>query len=274
MNLKKRLKNVLDEQECRLLVKSYDVVGDIAIIIIPPDLYHRELLIGEAILAGNRHIRTVVKRAGTYAGDFRTIPLTVIAGENRKQTIHREYGITLHLNLETTYYSTRSGRERKRVADLVTPGEDVLVMFSGVGPYPLMIDRYSKAASIVGIEINPRAHRFALQNLKINKCADRTILIHGDVAEEMVELGRHFDRIVMPLPKDGSAHLPLALRFLKQNGHLHYYDFQNPDQKTASVTALRTACCDTGRNLAGYATFLCGHTGPRTFRVCVDAKID
>lgn len=151
-NLKETLRGHLSDEELELLVRSYDVVGDLAIIIIAEGLEHREKLIGEAILAINKNVKVVLKRAGMYQGEFRLIPLEVIAGENRKETQCKENGVRLSLNPEIAYYSVRSSSERQRIAELVQAGEQVLVMFSGVAPFPLVIAKNSRAAAIVGVE--------------------------------------------------------------------------------------------------------------------------
>ena len=57
-------------------------------------------------------------------------------------------------------------------SNVVKKGEDVLVMFSGSGVYPCVIAKNSKPKSVVEIEINPVAHEYALENLKLNKCSN------------------------------------------------------------------------------------------------------
>ena len=158
MNLKEILGYLLSENELQLLVRGYDVVGDIAIIIIPQELEAKEQVIAAAILANNQKIKVVAKRAAHYGGEFRTLPIKIIGGEDRRETEVREFGLRLRLNVEKVYFSVRSGNERRRIAFLVQPGENVLVLFSGIAPYPLMISRYSLAKKIVGIEKNPVAH--------------------------------------------------------------------------------------------------------------------
>lgn len=274
VNLKTYLQDLLPPKEQKLLVRSYDVIGDIAVVIIPQELEHRERLIGEAILANTRNIRTVAKRDGLYAGEFRTIPLKVIAGENRKETVHKEFGVRLLVNPETVYFSVRSGTERKRIADLVRPDEEVLVLFSGIAPYPLVIGANSRAREIVGIEKNPVAHNYALQNLSCNTRISNVQLYCGDVAETLPGLGRTFDRIIMPLPKGGERFLPLALSALRRGGMLHFYEMRHADAFTESVEKVRAACCDQDRRLLSAVVVKCGHCAPRTYRICVDGKID
>ena len=255
------------------MVRAYDVVGDIAITIIPPELETKEGIIGEAILAQQKNIRVVAKRNGIYSGEFRTIPLKIIAGEDRKETIHKEHGVRLRLNPEKVYFSVRSGSERKRLATLVQPGEDVLVMFSGIGAMPLVIAKLSPAGAVVGIEKNNIAHQYAVQNLALNKKIRNVTFLAGDVLDVMPTLDRKFDRVAMPLPQSGALFLDIALPALRPGGVLHFYDFQPAGSFDDASGKVRCACEKNGRRLHNAQTVVCGHSSPRMYRICVDAKI-
>lgn len=273
MKLKDILRDKLSEDELDCLIQSYDVVGDMSIIIVPPELAHRESLIGEAILDAHPTIHVVAKRVGSYGGEHRTIQLQVIAGENRKETIHKEYGIKFKLNPEEVYFSVRSSTERKRIANQVKNRETVLVMFSGIAPYPLYIEKFSKADAIIGIESNPEAHRYAQENLLLNKIRAGIELYNGDVTEIVPQLGLNFDRIVMPLPISGSDYLSLALDNLNPGGFLHHYVMQQADTLDHAILYLSDRCKQASRTLAHYDVTVCGHTAPKTFRYCIDALI-
>lgn len=274
VNLKRYLKDALSKEELDLLVRSYDVVGDMAIIIIPPELEEKELVIGKAILANNKNIRVVAKRDGLYGGEYRTIPLRIIAGENRKETEHKEYGVRLLVNPQAVYFSVRSGTERMRVASLVTSGEEVLVMFSGIGPYPLVISKNSEANEIIGVEKNPKAHEYAMKNYLLNKRLKNIRFIKGDVVEVLSSFHRTFDRIVMPLPKGGEAFLQYAVPLLRSGGVLHYYAMQHEDGFDKAVEKVELSCQNLGRKLLRAEVIKCGHCAPRTFRICVDALVE
>jgi len=274
VNLKSYLQHVLPREELDLLIQSYDVIGDMAVIIVPPDLVHRQRIIGEAILENVKQVKVVAKRDGLYSGEFRTIPLEIIAGENRKETVHREYGVNLLVNPEAVYFSVRSGTERKRIANLVAMGEDVLVLFSGIAPYPLVIAKNSGARQIVGIEKNPEAHRFGLANLAGNRKLKNIRLYCGDVAEILPGLARTFDRIVMPLPKGGAPFLPLVFPALRPGGMLHYYDMRHEDEFDESVATVMQTARSAHRTVRLTTIVKCGHCAPRTYRICVDCLID
>jgi tRNA (guanine37-N1)-methyltransferase len=271
--LKKSLKQLLAAEELGQMIGAYDIVGDIAVVSVPPSLFEKEQLIAETLLAAHRQIKVVAKRNGVHAGEFRTRPLQIIAGENRKETEVREFGIRLFLNLETVYYSVRSGHERRRIAGLVLPGESVLVLFSGVAPYPLMIAAYARPKRIVGIEKNLEAHRYGLDNLRRNRCGQQIDLYHGDVGQLPAIVPGRFDRVVMPLPQTGELFLPAALTALAGNGWLHFYDMQHKDQTDLSVAKVARACATAGKRLLSSTVTRCGHCGPYTFRICIDARV-
>lgn len=273
MKLKDRLNDLLSEDELNLLVRAYDVVGDIAIIIIPPELEKKEKIIGDTILEIRKNIKVVAKRHGNYGGEFRTIPLKIIAGENRKETEYKEHGVRFFLNPEKVYFSVRSSNERKRLASCVKSGEDVLIMFSGIGVFPLVIAKNSPAREIVGIEKNQVAHAYAMKSLKSNKKIRNVTFFEGDVVAIMPTLSRKFDRIAMPLPKTGEMYLELALSCLKKGGWLHFYDFQKEGAFNDSIEKIKIACQKTSRALIQSKVLISGHSAPKTYRICVDAHI-
>lgn len=273
MGLKDLLKNQLGETELGYLVRGYDLVGDIAITIIPPELSHREKIIAEAIIETNKKIKVVAKRDGNYRGEFRTIPLTIIGGEKRKQTMHVEFGVRLLLNPELVYFSVRSGSERRRVASLVDPAEDVLVMFSGIAPYPLIIHKFSEAGRIVGIESNPKAHEYGIRNLALNKAKDSISLYCGDVKNVVPQLQSHYHRIIMPLPASSKDYIPLALKYLKPHGVIHFYEFHPAGSFDESLQTISELCRLEGREIVQHHGVVCGHTSPGTNRICLDVVI-
>jgi tRNA (guanine37-N1)-methyltransferase len=273
MKLKDVVAPLLSREERDLLVGSFDVVGDIAIIIIAPELSAKENLIAEAVFKINKNVRTVAKRAGNHEGEYRTIPLEVIGGEPIGEVEHRENGVRFFLDPAKVYFSVRSGNERKRISGLVDSGEEVLVMFSGIGAYPLIIAANSKASEIVGIEKNPDAHSFAAKSLRANRRISNVTLYQGDVARVLPRLRRTFDRVLMPLPSTAEDYLDCALAALRPGGRLHFYDFQTRDDFFLSVAKLQQACTGKSRFLQQSEVVVCGHVSPRTFRICVDALI-
>ena len=275
MNLKQILRTQIPDLNPARLPGGFDRVGDIAVVGIAPEVEAREGEIGRIILAlHTTTVRVVAKRNGRYGGDYRTLPLRVIAGEDRLTTVHRENGIYLHLDLAQVYFSVRSAHERARIAAQVKPGERVAVLCSGIGPFPLIIGRHSKAHEVIGIEMNPVAHDYALRNLSVNRTINTVRFLEGDVTRILPALGRAFDRILLVLPYGGEVLLPCALDALRPGGTLHFYDMQTKGCHSATLLKVAAACREKGRRLHPLQAVTCGHCGPTLHRVCLDAVID
>ncbi|MFC1768170.1 class I SAM-dependent methyltransferase family protein [Nanoarchaeota archaeon] len=270
MNLKEALQKKLSKKDLEFLRTSYDVIGSIAIIEIPKELVKKEKIIGNAIINLRKEVKTVCKRAGIHKGKYRTQKLTIIAGEKKKETVYRENGCVIELNVEKVYFSPRLSNERLRVSNLVKKGESVLVMFSGVAPYPLVISRNAKPKEIYGIELNPHAHKYATINVELNKLKNIT-LIKGDVNK--VTLKKKFDRVLMPLPKSGEDFLHIALKFTKKGGIIHFYDFLHEREFDEAKKNVKEACKKAKKKCRLLNFVKCGQYGPGIFRICLDFKV-
>ncbi len=283
-NLKFHLKNRLSEKELELVPSSFDVVGDIMIFSdFPKGLSKKEKIIGEEILKVYPHIKTILKKTKKYSGKFRTSKLKIIAGEKRKETIYKENNVFIKLDVEKVYFSQRMSSERKRIADLVKPAESVLVMFSGSGVYPLVIAKNTKCKEVYGIEINPLAHKYAMENIKKNKLenkiklflgdVNKIKLFSGDVKDVMPKIKKKFDRILMPLPKGGESFLDLALRYVKNNGIIHFYDFLHEGEFGEAEKKIKNACDKSKKKFKVLRTVKCGQYSPGFYRVCADFEV-
>lgn len=267
--LEAAMKGKLTEKESKFLPKSFDTVGDIAIIEMPGELAKKEKLIAETLMKLHKHIKVVAKKASFYEGEFRTRKLKVIAGERRRETVHKENNILLKLNVETCYFSPRLSTERKRIIDMVKRGETILVMFSGVGPYPISISKNTEAKQIVCIEINPDAHKYAEQNIMLNKLKNVKAYL-GDVRKVVPKLNMKFDRIIMPLPKTAEEFLPTALEASKKGTVIHLYDFSHEDDFPGStINKIRMYV----KRFKILEVVKCGQYSPGKFRVCADFAV-
>ena len=258
-----------------LLPRGFDKLGDIALLTLPKDILPFAERIGEIILGYFPHLHVVALRVGEYTGLYRLPKIRVIAGESRLTTVHRENGINLYLNLEKAYFSTRLAQERMRVAKAVRPHERVCVLCSGLGPFPLNIASHSKAQEVIGIEVNPWAHALALQNRLANRKTGGVRFFAGQAAAILPLLRTSFDRIVLMLPTGSAELVPWVLPYIRAGGTIHYYAMQEGGKDDISAhNTLAALCLARGYRLLSSRTVLCGHCGPKRYRVCIDAIID
>ncbi len=189
-NLRNALNKKLTQKQLQHLKTAYDTIGNIAILEIDKELVKKQKLIAKTLLRINKNIKTVLKKSGEHKGIFRTQKLKYLGGKNTKEAIHKENNTTIKFDVEKVYFSVRLATERKRIIKQIKPDEEILVMFSGCCPYPLTIAKNTKAKEITAIEINPIAHKYALENIKLNKIHN-IIALKGDVKKVIPNIYHH-----------------------------------------------------------------------------------
>jgi tRNA (guanine37-N1)-methyltransferase len=215
----------LNRKEMESVVTSYDMIGDIVIAEIPKELEPKEKKIGEALLKVHKNVKTVLKKHSPMEGEYRVRKLKHLAGEKKTETLYKEHGCTMKLDVARVYFSVRLSHERKRVANLVKPGEKILALFAGIGPFPLVISKSHPDAEIVAVEINPEAVKYMEENVKLNKAKNITV-IEGDARKIVIEKYKDFaDRVLMPLPKTAETFLDVAFAGAKDSATIHFYTF-------------------------------------------------
>ncbi len=269
-NLKELLEGKLSRKQLDLIPRSFDIVGDIIIFSdFPKELRKKEKIIADTLLKMHKNIKVVAKKTKKYSGRYRLAKIKIIAGEKRKTTLHKENNVLAKLNIETCYFSPRLSNERLRIIKLVKKNELILVMFSGVAIYPLVISKNSKAKEIYAIEINPEAHKFAEENIKLNKI-NNIELFKGNVKTVLQKINKKFDRIIMPHPTNAYSYLDIAVKKLKKNGIIHLYDFsKEEDIPNSSIKKIEKKL----KRFKILNFVKCGQFAPRKYRVCVDFKI-
>lgn len=271
--LKQALEQKLSKKELELVPSSFDIVGSVAILEIPDELKKKEKLIAEEFLKLFKQAKTVVKKTGIHYGKYRRQKLAVIAGEKTKIAECKEAGITMKVDLENCYFSSRLGSERLRIAQQIKPGEKILVMFSGVAPYPLVLARNSRACVIYGVELNPVAHKFAEKNVALNKLGHKIILFKGDVTKVVPKLKEKFDRILMPMPKTALTFLQTAFKVAKKGTIIHFYSFGREDEFAGVVEKIKKECKKHKKKCKILKVAKAGQYAPYVFRVCVDFRL-
>jgi len=204
-----------------LLPSSYDTIGTIAVVKIASEVAKYAPQIGEAIIATQRSIRTVCMDSGVV-DRYRTRDIRIVAGEKTTETVHKEYGMTLAVDIAKVFFSPRLATERETVAKEVAPGEVVIDMFAGVGPFSILIAKTRSPRIVYAIDLNPQAVELLKRNIALNKISN-VVPILGDARAEIAKLERA-DRIIMNLPHDAINFLGEAVRALKPGGMIHYYE--------------------------------------------------
>ena len=178
----------------------YEVIGDIALLEDPDLDTQKASRIADALLRAHPNVKTVLKPLTPVIGEFRVREFEVIAGEPRTETIHREYGCRYQVDLSRAYFTPRLSTERSRVLSWVKKGDIVVDMFSGVGPYSILIAKNKKPSKVLAIDKNPEAVRYLRENIILNSVKNIEA-IEGDAREEAKRFAGTADHVIMNLRK-------------------------------------------------------------------------
>ena len=257
---------------------SFDILGSrsgaVAVIEVPDELALYEKEIAVAIQAVHKNIKSVLSKDSGREGEYRLRSLRLIAGDPETEVIHKESGCSFKLDPQVTYFSTRESTERERIAEMVRPGEDILVMFSGVSPIAVCIAKRHPEVTVTAIEINPEAHVYAVENVKLNKVTDRVKPILGDVRDICPSLNTVFDRVLMPLPKGAHMFLDVAVSIVKPGGLLHFYHWAPEDDLYSEAERLVVeAAAEAGRRAEFVGGVKVSLYSPRVYKVRVDMVV-
>ncbi len=163
--------------------QAFDIIGDIVVIDIPPQLKPCQNTIGEAILQTQKNVTTVLTKAGDISGIFRVRDYDYIAGEHKTKTIHKEFGCQYHVDIAKAYFSPRLSHEHERVAVLVKDGETVVDLFAGVGPFSVLIGKKNPKVKVYAVDLNPDAVELLTSNVRVNKVENQVLPILADARE-------------------------------------------------------------------------------------------
>lgn len=267
-NFSELLEDELTPEEIEDLKTSFDTIGDIVILEIPDNLESKKNIIGKATLDFTKRRSIYMKKSAVH-GTIRIRDLELIAGENNPVTIHKEHGARLKLNVEEVYFSPRLATERKRVSDSVCDGENILDMFCGIGPFPIVIAR-NNDVNITGVDINENAIKYFNENIELNKLKNITAIC-GDAREISTSFKMKYDRIIMNLPGLAYQFLDVAMNLIEDNGIINYYEFS--DGYGQGTERLINAALKENKNVEIINTRKVKSTSPGEWHIAIDAKI-
>lgn len=233
--LHQALQDVLTEEECKILPRAYDLIGDIAVLEIPAELARYRHRIGTEFLRLHPNFETILGKRSAVSGTLRLRDYELLAGVNKTDTIHIEYGCHIAVDLSKAYFSPRLLEEHHRIARQVTNEENIVDMFTGVGPFALHIARESRA-TVTAVDINPDAIALLKRSMMLNRLEGRILPLSADIRSYAATTEPGFaDRVIMNHPSGSSEFVDTACRLLKKEGTMHYYDFMGGEYPERSL---------------------------------------
>jgi len=260
-----------------LVSKSFDVIGDIAIIELSLKAEPFEKSIAEALMKVHKNVKTVYSKSGPITDNLRLRPIHHVLGENRTQTIHKELGCRFKVDISKAFFSPRLSSEHWRVAEQVRPGECVVDMFAGVGPFSVLIAKRLDDVQVHAIDANPEAAKLIVENARMNKVQDRIKVWSGDAR---VVVGKNLRgiavRVIMNHPSQAREFLEPACEALGRDGGIvHYYTFAEGADSESKARKELTGALDNSRWRIEkiMATRKVRGVAPMKWQLALDAKL-
>jgi len=276
-SLEQVLERQLPSSIIPLVSKSFDVIGDIAIIELSPAAQPFEKSIAEALMEVHKNVKTVYSKAGPITDNQRLRPLHQVLGANRTQTIHKELGCRFKVDISKAFFSPRLSAEHRRVAEQVQPGECVVDMFAGVGPFSILIAKRLNDVQIHAIDANPEATKLIGENATMNKVQDRIKVWSGDARVVIKNnLAGTATRVIMNHPSQAREFLEPAREALGPDGGIvHYYTFaEGADSESRARKELEGALDNSGWKIEKImATRKVRGVAPMKWQVALDTKL-
>jgi len=222
VSYKDRVTKIIPPDFHHLIPSSFDVIGKIAMVKMEPEIIDFKKEIGKSILSVSR-IQSVYMKTDEVKGQFRLPELELIAGEPVTETIHKEHGVTVFVDIKKAFFNPRLANEHQRIASIVKEGEVVLDLFTGVGPFAILIAKNNRA-TVHAVDINPSAIACLEESIKLNSLKGDIVPVTGDIRNVYSSLPMG-DRIIMNLPGDARSYLDVAFSKTKKGGYIHYYTF-------------------------------------------------
>jgi len=291
--------------------RAFDILGNIALV-----KFSRETKLNEKrkfakkILKENNSVKTILEKTSKFKGRLRKQETKHVLGEKTKEVLYKENGCVFRFNIDSTYFSPRLSSERKEISEKIKKNEEVLVMFSGVNPYGVVIAKNSKAKKVYSIEINREANKYAKLNVSLNKLKDKVHIIQGDIKKiadilskkqvkkshlvnvngiwkivsglssskkranvNKISIPSKFDVIVMPRPQLKYSFLKEALILSKKGTRIFYYDFCKLEEIGKVKEKIFLEAKKNKKKIKILKIKKAGEVAPYKFRMRVDFKI-
>ncbi|MBI4181808.1 MAG: methyltransferase domain-containing protein [Candidatus Aenigmarchaeota archaeon] len=277
---KKRVKVVkmdVKKSAARGKRRSFDLIGDVAVV--EADSRAQAQALARHIIATCPQVKCMLREESAVKGKFRLQAYQLVWQDRAKirqsglgptETVHREHGCSYLLDVRKAFFNPREATIRQALASLVLPGERVLVLFCGVGPYAILCAK--RGAVVAGVDANPAAIRYAEANARKNKVHDRVQFVCADV--RAFHRGETYDRVIMPLGTAAVEYIQEAFRLCEKGGTIHCFGV-GPEASPFKEMEARIA---REARRAGVRVRFTGRRivlpyAPRAVKVCVDVQV-
>ena len=199
--------------------------------------------IGEVLLDRSPQIRTVVNKTNVIDDTFRFFKMELLAGDDDLRATVKENGCQFTFDYSKVYWNSRLATEHRALIELMHPGDVVLDVFAGVGPFSLPAAK--KGCTVHANDLNPSAYHHLQCNAKANKLSLQSYNLDGrdfirKMAMEILKDSQHPVHVIMNLPASAVEFLDVFKDLgIRSTPTIHCYHFSKAaDAKLDTLTAV------------------------------------
>lgn len=126
-------------------------------------------IIAQVIMDKNPIIRTVINKVDNVGteSEYRTFSYEVLAGPDDMLVEVSEAGCVFKFDYSKVYWNTKLGTEHQRLVSLFKPGEVVIDLMAGIGPFAVPAGK--KGVFVWANDKNPESYKYLAEIIKRNK---------------------------------------------------------------------------------------------------------
>ncbi|POS87571.1 hypothetical protein EPUL_000868, partial [Erysiphe pulchra] len=161
--------SILPEDAQGEIPVGFAIVGHIAHLNLREEYLSYKNLIAEVLVDKNPQIRTVINKIQDVGeeSEFRTFKYEVLAGLDDMKVELNEGGCIFKFDYSKVYWNSRLQTEHKRLIDAFNPGELVVDVMAGIGPFALPAGK--KKVFVWANDLNPECHKCLVEGIVRNK---------------------------------------------------------------------------------------------------------
>lgn len=148
---------------------GFAIVGHIAHLNLRDEYLPYKKLIAEVLIDKNPRIRTVINKIDGVGNqsEYRTFGYEVLAGPNEMNVELSESECVFKFDYSKVYWNSRLQTEHKRLIDAFQPGEIVVDVMAGIGPFAIPAGK--KKVFVWANDLNPESYQSMREGVVRNK---------------------------------------------------------------------------------------------------------
>ncbi|EJP63003.1 tRNA (guanine-N(1)-)-methyltransferase [Beauveria bassiana ARSEF 2860] len=199
------MRSILPEELQNEIPSGFNTAGHVAHLNLRDQYLPYKHIIAQVIIDKNPGIKTVINKVDNVGteSEFRTFAYEVLAGPDDLEVEVSEAGCHFKFDYAKVYWNSKLSTEHQRVAALFQPGEVVVDVMAGIGPFAVPAGK--KGVFVWANDKNPASYRYLTDIIQRNKVGEFVRPFNADghdfirqACDDVLAAARRGDAAVLP----------------------------------------------------------------------------